>query len=221
MPSSEAPPGQQTGAAWDTAVLRVGLGAARRPRMGCTVGECPSTPHPGLILSPWGSHDYILVEQKRSWKAGGGLREGPGLEVVRVDMGVLGPPEVLTLPREEIRPGGLDGTRPGPSSEGGPPSRQLRVHSEPRVRGAAREGEPRGACPPPPRLASPSGPRSEGTAPPGGRPKPRGTLPGLGFLPGPKVRFPDGETSMCLPGPGGNVERGAVTAQPTSELRPA
>ena len=151
-------------------MLRVGLGAARRPRTGCTVGECPSTPHPGLILSPWGSHDYILVEQERSRKAGGGLREGPGLEVVRVDMGVLGPPEVLSLPREEIRPGGLDGTRPGPSSEGGPPSRQLRVHSEPRVR------EPRGACPPPPRLASPSGPRSEGTAPPGGRPKPRGTL---------------------------------------------
>lgn len=28
----------------------------------------------------------------------GSLREGPGLEVVRVNVGVLGPPEVLTLP---------------------------------------------------------------------------------------------------------------------------
>ena len=68
----------------------------------------------------------------------GGLPEGPGLEVVCVDVGVLRPPKVLTLRREEIHPGGLDGTRRGPSSEGGPPSRQLRVHSEPRVRGATR-----------------------------------------------------------------------------------
>lgn len=59
MPSSGAPPGQQTGAAWETAVLRVGLGAARRLR---TAG--------GDALT-WGSNNYILVEQKRRRKAGG------------------------------------------------------------------------------------------------------------------------------------------------------
>ena len=35
----------------------------------------------------------------------GGLPEGPGLEVVCVDVGVLRPPKVLTLRQEEIRPG--------------------------------------------------------------------------------------------------------------------
>ncbi|XP_068845743.1 collagen alpha-1(I) chain-like [Capricornis sumatraensis] len=134
------------------------LGSSRQPEEGGSLGRLHDTgvrarpqgtwgpPPRAMLLESGGtcsalqrgssrtadSHDYILVKQKRSRKAGGGLREGPGLEVVRVDMGVLGPPEVLTLPREEIGPGGLDGTRPGPSSEGGPPSRQLRVHSEPR-----------------------------------------------------------------------------------------
>lgn len=50
------------------------------------VGECPSTPHPGLILSPWQRQSYSYPCGAKEPKAGGALREGPGLEAVRVDM---------------------------------------------------------------------------------------------------------------------------------------
>lgn len=111
--------GQQTGEAWETAVLRVGLGAARRLRT--TGGRCPD-----------------VGQQRRRRKAGGWAASVTApAEVVRVDVGVLGPPEVLTLPREEIRPGGLDGTQRGPSSEWGLPN-ELRVKGSREAPGLAK-----------------------------------------------------------------------------------
>ena len=144
----------------------------------------------------------------------GGLPEGPGLEVVCMDVGVLRPPKALTLRREEIRPGGLGGTRRGPSREGGPPSRQLRVRSQPWVR-RSHEG-------PVPVLTWLRQARREVRARRPLEADQRPAMPslGLGVFPGPGVDFQMGRSPCAVLAPR-ECGEGAVTAQPTSELRPA